>query len=75
MAKKGLWGGCHFKLLEFFEWKWQKKAKTTVNSRGGLFLRSLQLEYKNSLGDCEISERLFVESLINLIVYGKIDFK
>jgi hypothetical protein len=49
--------------------------KTTVNSKGGLFLRSLQLEYKNSLGDCEISERLFIESLVNLIVYGKIDFK
>ena len=55
--------------------KWQKKANRELNSRGGLFLMSLQLEYKSSLGDCEISERLFVESLINLIAYGKIDFK
>jgi len=57
------------------EMKWQKKANRELNSRGGLFLMSLQLEYKSSLGDCEISERLFVESLINLIAYGKIDFK
>jgi hypothetical protein len=37
MAKKFLHGICHFELLEFFEGKWQKKAKPTVNSRGTLF--------------------------------------
>jgi len=57
------------------EMKWQKKANRELNSRGGLFLMSLQLEYKSSLGDYEISERLFVERLVNLIVYGEIDFK
>jgi hypothetical protein len=37
MAKKVLYVGCHFKLSEFFEWKWQKRAKPTVNSREELF--------------------------------------
>ena len=38
MAKKFLYGVCHFELLEFFEGKWQNKAKPTVNSRGHFFL-------------------------------------
>ena len=37
MAKKFLYGVCHFELLEFFEGKRQNKAKPTENSRGTLF--------------------------------------
>jgi hypothetical protein len=38
MAKKLLRKVWHFELLEFFERKWQNKAKPTVNSRGTFFL-------------------------------------
>jgi len=38
MAKKLLYGVCHFEVFRIFNKKWQKIAKPTVNSRGILFL-------------------------------------
>jgi hypothetical protein len=49
MAKKRSYGGCHFILPVFFKWKWQKRAKPTVNSRGAFFFISLFERFKYSI--------------------------